>query len=120
MILPSSTVTDRSAVGVVSVSVALLLVRSVSVVPAGGATETVLVSEPLADGLIWPVAVKVALPPGSKVTVAAMLPVPLDAAPLAPPEAGAVQLPLVMSAGNTSVPAAPAAVLGPLLVTVIV
>jgi hypothetical protein len=69
----------RSAVGIVSVSVAVLLPGSVSVSPAGGATEAVLVSDTMAAGLIWATAVKVAVPPGSRVTVVAMLPVPLAA-----------------------------------------
>jgi hypothetical protein len=60
------------------------------------------------------------VPPGSRVTVVAMLPVPLAAATLDPGEATAVQLAAVMAAGNASVTAAPTAVLGPALLTTIV
>src|SRR5437660_297854 len=113
-------VTARS-VGAVSVSasVAALLAGLGSNDPAVEDTVTVLVSEPMADGLIWPTAVKVTVPPDSKVTVVTMSPVPLGADALDPGEAVVVQLTLVKSStGNRSVTAAPTAVLGPLLVTV--
>jgi len=54
---PSVMATCRSAGGIVSVSVAVLLLGSGSVSPAGGATVAVLVSKPVADGLIWASAV---------------------------------------------------------------
>ena len=59
-----------------SVSVAVLL-AGLGSVPAGGDIVTVLVNEPVADGLTWATAVKVAVPPGSKVTASRMLPVPV-------------------------------------------
>src|SRR2546426_44190 len=101
----------------VSMSVAVLLPGSGSVPPAGGNTEAVLVSEPVADGLIWATAVKMAKPPGSRVTGVTMLPKPLGTATLDPAEATAVQLAAVMAAGNRSITVASTAVLGPLLVT---
>src|SRR5262245_38403434 len=87
----------------VVVSVATSLTGLVSGTPGGGATVIVLVSEPVADGLIWASAVKVAVPPGSRVTVVSMLPVPLAWATLDPAEAMAVQLAAVMATGNRSV-----------------
>src|SRR5262245_4005551 len=86
-----------------SVSVAVLLVGAVSVSPVGANTEAVLVSEPMADGLIWATAVKMAKPPGSRVTGVEMSPKPLDTATLDPGEAMAVQLTAVMAVGNGSI-----------------
>src|SRR5262245_52769753 len=86
-----------------SLSVALLLLGVLS--PGGVATVAVLVRAPVADGLICATAVKVAVPPGSKVTVVRMLPLPLAAATLEPAEATAVQLTAVMAAGKLSVTA---------------
>ena len=63
---------------------------------------------------------KVTVPPGSRVTVVLMLPVPLAAATLEPAEATAVQLTAVIAAGKMSVTAWSTAVLGPALVTTIV
>src|SRR5262249_47451564 len=118
--LPSATVTARSATGVVSLSVAVLLAELVSVVPAGGATVTVLVIVPVADALIWPLALKVTEPPGSIVAVALMSPKLLAGdAEIAPEFSTTNQETLVKSAGNESVTSA-STVLGPLLVTVIV
>ena len=73
-----------------------------------------------ASGLIWATAVKVTVPPGSRVTVVLMLPVPLAAATLEPAEATAVQLTAVIADGNTSVTAWSTAVLGPALLTTMV
>src|SRR6266540_3573315 len=99
-----------------SVSVAALLPGLVSVSPAG-ATVAVLVSEPMADGLIWATAVKMAKPSGSRVTGVKMLPKPVGTATLDPGEAMAVQLTAVMAAGNRSITVEFTAVLGPSLVT---
>ena len=63
---------------------------------------------------------KVAVPPGSKVTKVLMLPTPLAAPTLDPAEAMAVQLTEVMAAGKMSVTGAATAVLGPLLLTTMV
>src|SRR6478735_6960736 len=91
----------RPAKGVrVSTSVALL---SAVASPGGEATVAVLVNEPVAEGLTWATAVKVTVPPGSRVTVVLMLPVPLAAATLEPGEATAVQLTAVMTDGKLSV-----------------
>ena len=73
-----------------------------------------------APGLIWATAVKVTVPPGSRVTVVLMLPVPLAAATLEPGEATAVQLTAVIADGNRSVTAWSTAVLGPALLTTMV
>src|SRR2546430_7386047 len=96
----------RSAGGIVSVSVAVLLPGSVSVSPAGGATEAVLVSDTMAAGLVRATAVKVAVPPGSRVTVVAVLPVPLAAAPLDPAEATALQVSAGVPPGDRAGPPA--------------
>src|SRR5262245_5268518 len=121
LVTPSLLVMDRSAAGVrVSVSVALLLPGLGSVVPAGGVTVAVLAIVPGADGLIWATAVKVAVPPGSRVTVVLMGLAPLSWATLDPAEATAVQLTEVMAAGKMSVTGAATAVLGPLLLTMMV
>src|SRR5262245_27189700 len=114
-VAPSVTDTDRSAVAL-SVSVAVLLPGLVSN-PSGGVTVTVLLIEPVADGLIRPTAVKVALPPGSRVTGVRMLPAPLAAPTLDPAGATAVQGKGVMTDGNRSLTCALMAVLGPLLLT---
>src|SRR4029450_6657324 len=113
---------DRPARGVrLSSSVALLLPGVVS--PGGTATVAVLTrltTSSRAFGLIWATAVKVTVPPGSRVTVVLMLPVPLAAATLEPAEATAVQLTAVIAEGNTSVTAWFTAVLGPSLLTTMV
>src|SRR5436305_1294487 len=98
-----------------SLSVAVLLPGVLS--PGGTATVAVLVRAPVADGLIWARAVKVAVPPGSRVTVVRMLPVPLAWATPEPAEATAVQLTAVTAAGNRSVTCWATAVLGPALRT---
>src|SRR6516162_3005823 len=101
-----------------SVSVALLSAGVLS--PGGTATVAVLVNAPVAAGLIWATAVKVTVPPGSRVTVVRMLPLPLAAATLEPGEATAVQLTAVIAAGKRSVTAWSTAVLGPALLTTMV
>src|SRR6516165_9754822 len=101
-----------------SMSVALLSLGVLS--PGGTAAVAVLVNEPVADGLMSATAVKVAVPPGSRVTVVRMLPLPLVAATLEPGEATAVQLTAVMAAGKRSVTAWSTAVLGPALLTTMV
>src|SRR5262249_62069977 len=83
----------------------------------GGVTVTVLLIEPVADGLIRATAVKVAVPPGSRVTGVRMLPAPLTAPTLDPAEETAVHVAEVMTDGNRSLTSAPTAVLGPLLLT---
>src|SRR6516165_7411665 len=98
---PSVLVMDRSAWGVsVSVSVAVLSAGVLS--PGGTATMAVLVRLPVSDGLMVARAVKVTVPPGSKVTVVAMLPLPLVAATLEPGAAAAVQFTAVIADGNRS------------------
>src|SRR6187401_1858581 len=108
----------RPARGVrLSVSVALL---SPVVSPGGAATVAVLVNAPAAAGLTWATAVKVTVPPGSRVTVVRMLPLPLAWATLEPAEATAVQLTAVIADGNRSVTGCATAVLGPALLTTMV
>src|SRR5262245_15901674 len=110
---------DRPARGVrLSVSVALLSSGVLS--PGGTATVAVLLNVPVAAELIWATAVKVTVPPGSRVTVVLMLPLPLAAATLEPGEATAVQLTAVMTDEKKSVTCWSTAVLGPLLLTTIV
>src|SRR5262245_7285395 len=98
---------DRPAWGVrLSVSVALLSPGVLS--PVGTATVAVLTrltNWRCAPGLSWATAVKVTKPPGSRVTVVLMLPLPLAWATLEPGEATAVQLTAVIAEGNRSVTA---------------
>src|SRR5580765_7670849 len=103
----------------VRVSVSLALLSDVAS-PGGTATVAVLVRAPLAEGLIWATAVKVTVPPGSKVTVVPMLPAPLAAATLEPGEATAVQLTAVIAEEKLSVTVWFTAVLGPALRTTMV
>jgi hypothetical protein len=116
VVWPSSLVMTSPARGVrLSVSVPLLLAGVLS--PGGAATVAVLVNEPMAAELIWARAVKVTVPPGKRVTVVLMSPLPLAAATLEPREATAVQLTAVIAAGNRSETAWSTAVLGPSLRT---
>src|SRR5262245_21321261 len=119
--LPSVTATCRSAVGIVSVSLALLLAGSASVTPPGGLTVAVLVSEPEADGSTWTVKQKVTLASTGRSTVVARAPLPLVGAPLEtlPPPVlpVTVQLPAVTPAGRGSETLAPVTALGPVLLT---
>jgi hypothetical protein len=64
-LLPDTT-TDND--GTLSVSVALLLPGLVSVTPAGAATVTVLVIEPVAFGSIVPVSVMLTLCPFARLS----------------------------------------------------
>src|ERR1700687_2522359 len=106
----------RSATAVmVSVSVALLLAGVGSVTPAGAAMVAVLLMVPLAPPATVALTVKVAVPPLSRLTEAAMLPLPL-AGQLEPAEAAQVQAPKVRFAGAVSVTVAAVTALGPLLV----
>src|SRR6266571_1693323 len=122
---PSVLVMARSATSLgVSVSVALLLVETGSVVPAGAAIVAVLTRLPVADDLAVPVTVKTtALPaPAAMLTVAArLLPEPLP--PLvteALPVVLDVHVTPVRAAGMLSDTVAPTTLLGPALVTVMV
>src|SRR5436309_2874496 len=105
---------------IVSVSVAVLLLRLVSTVPAGGATVAVLVIEPDAEALIVAERVNVITPPGKRLPVVWILPVPLIAATLEPEVALAVQVALLMPDGRTSSTDAPVTVVEVLLVTVMI
>jgi hypothetical protein len=112
--------TERSACGFsVSLSVALLLPATGSVVPPGAVTVAVLLRVPVAPEAIVALTVKVAVPPTSSVTLLLMLPLPL-AGQLDPAEALQVQATPVRLAGKVSPTVAPVATLGPLLVTVTV
>src|ERR1700740_2640162 len=113
---------DTSAA--VSVSVALLLVETGSVVPAGAVTVAVLTRFPVAEDLAVPDTVKTTeLPaPAGMVTVPARL-LPEPVAPLvteAVPVTLETQVTPVKVAGTVSATLAPTASLGPLLVTVMV
>src|SRR6187399_1776928 len=86
LVWPSVLVMDRSALGVsVSVSVAVLSDGSESVTPVGGLTVAVLLNEPVAEGSIWIVKVKVTLALTGRLTVAARAPVPLAGPVTLPP-----------------------------------
>src|ERR671931_1554714 len=109
----------RSAVGVITVllSVALLLPGG-SFRPAGAVTEAVFVIVP-EPAVTVPVAVKVAVPPTSRLMLALMLPLPL-AGQLDPADAAQVHVTLDSCAGNASVTVAPVAAVGPALLTTMV
>src|SRR5262245_12921536 len=116
---------DRSARGVsLSTSLGLLLVGSGSVVPAGGVAVAVLVREPVAEGSIWTVKVKVTLAPTGRSTLVDRAPVPLAgllALTLPPPPLSvAVQVASVTPAGRGSDTLASVTALGPLLLTTMV
>src|SRR5690242_471159 len=113
--------TERSGVGVVSVSVALLLAVLVSVTPAGTNTVAVLLIEPLAFESIEPMKVKVTLAATGRSTVAARAPLPLDGpTTLAPPLVADDHNAPMIPTGSRSVTVAPFTALGPLLLTTIV
>src|SRR5262249_21123520 len=110
----------------VSVSVAVLLPGTVSVVPGGGVTVTLLVWLPVAGeakGTVW---VDVRLDPAGRFTVVLSPPVPLLApATLAPPVAepatNAQLVPLAVEpGGSVSTREAALTALGPLLLTTMV
>ena len=117
-------VTDRSAVGVaagvtLSVSAALLLAGVGSIVPDGTETVAVFVTVPLAADEIMAGTVNVAVPPATRSTLAAMLPVP-EAGHVEPADAAHVQVPKVTLAGAVSVTVAPTTPPGPALDTTMV
>src|SRR6266496_3418129 len=102
--------------------VAVLLARLGSVVPDGAVTVALLTNCPVVPLGTVPLSVKMALPPLTRLTVVAMLPVPLAAPHAFGAVAEQVQVkpaPL-RAAGNGSLTAAPVTSLGPLLVTTIV
>src|ERR687887_1019937 len=109
----------RSAAGVITVllSVALLLPAG-SFVPAGAVTVAVFVIG-LAPPMTVAVAVKVAVPPDSRLTEADRLPEPL-AGQLEPADATQVQVTPETSGGKLSVTVAPTTPLGPALLATIV
>src|SRR4051812_24808159 len=118
--MPSVLVRDRSAWGVrVSVSPALLLAGVGSVTPAGGGAGGGLASEPVAEGSICTVKVKVTVALTGRSTVVARAPVPLLGPETLPPPllAVSVQLAAVTPAGSGSDTLAPLTALGPLLRT---
>jgi hypothetical protein len=96
----------------VSLSVAELLPGVGSVTEAGTATDAVLASVPVAVAEIVAVSVKVAVPPGARLTVALMLPLP-DAGQDEPAEAVHVHVALERLAGRVSVTVPPVTVDGP-------
>jgi hypothetical protein len=102
-----------------SVSVDVLLPGFVSVVPAAAATVAVFTNVPVAAEEICDTTVKTTDAPTGTFTGEFMLPVP-DAAQVPPPDAAQVQEADVIADGRLSTTVAPAALLGPLLVTVIV
>jgi hypothetical protein len=119
VVRPSIFVIDRSAV-IVSVSVALLFAMLGSVIPAGGITVAVFDRVPEALMSSVPVAVNVAVPPTSRLTVWLMFPEPLAAAQLDPADAVHVHATPERLAGKLSTTEAPATPDGPALLAVIV
>src|SRR6266508_5879059 len=113
-------VIDRSAVMLAGFwLVAVLLVSVGSFVPLGGVTVAVLTNCPVVPLGTVPLRLKVAVPPLTRLTVVAMLPLPLAAPHAFGAVAEQVQVkpaPL-RAAGNGSLTAAPVTSLGPLLVT---
>lgn len=114
---------ERSAVGIVSVSVALLLAGFDSVIPAGAVTVAVLEKEPDALFETLPLVVaKVIVPPIGILTVRLILPLPEAEPPqVAPPVVEQVQaiVPL-RTDGKLSATVAPVTFSGPALLTTIV
>src|SRR5882762_2360173 len=109
----------RSAVGViwVSLSVALLLPTG-SFTPAGAVTVAVFTIG-VAPPMTVAVAVNVAVPPASRLTLAFRLPLPL-AGQLEPADAAQVHVTPDTWAGKLSVTVAPMTPLGPTLLATIV
>jgi hypothetical protein len=125
VVLPSVTVTDRSAVasGVsVSVSVATLLPRMGSDIAAGANTVTMLLIVPVAFGSITPIKLKVTLALAGRFTKAFRVAKPLVGPETLPPLLKPVtpQVTLVRPANGWPKTLAPVRSSGPLLVTVIV
>src|SRR5262245_29543457 len=115
----------RSATApMVSMSVAVLLLRLLSVSPAGGETVAVLTRVPVAVGLMLAEKEKVTLAPTGRSTFVLRAPVPLLGLPevMAPPPLAPtkVQASLVTPAGTASATLAPLATLGPALLTTMV
>ena len=82
VVVPSVLVTDRSTSGVsVSVSVAVLLLRSGSSVPIGAVTVAVVTRAPVADGSTSTWKKKMTFSPFARSTVVARASVPLVGAP---------------------------------------
>src|SRR5207249_845626 len=103
--LPSVFVIDRSAAGmIVSLSVALLFAVLGSAFPE----DTVAVFERVPEALMLsvPVATKVTVPPTRRLTGWLMLPEPLAAAQLEPPDAAHVHVPPARPAGKVYATAA--------------
>ena len=118
--MPSVLVIDRSPVGVkVSVSVAVLLAGVGSVTEAGAAMVAVLATVPVAPAEIVPVSVNVAVPPGIRLTLALMLPLP-EAGQLEPTLAVHVHVAPAMLAGTVSATVAAVTDEGPALEATIV
>src|SRR5262245_14283706 len=108
---------DRSATCVMlSMSVAALLLRLLSVSPAGGVTVAVLTRVPVAVGLMLAEKEKVTLAPTGRSTLVLRAPVPLLGLPevMAPPPLAPtnVQASLVTPTGVASKTLAPLAKLG--------
>ena len=125
VVWPSLLVTVRPVWGVrLSLSAALLLAGLVSVTPTGGLMVAVLVTEPVAEGSIWIVKVKVTLAPTGRSTLVDRAPLPLRGLlALTPPPpllVVNVQVAAVTPAGRGSDSAAPLAALGPALPTTMV
>jgi hypothetical protein len=100
---PSVLVMTRSAVGVsVSLSVAVLLPATRSVIPAPTDAVAVFASVPVAPAATVPVMTNVAAPPTGRSTEALMLPLP-DAGHVAPPLTVHVQVTPETLAGMVSV-----------------
>src|SRR5262245_2297957 len=115
----------RSATSVmVSMSVAVLLFRLLSVSPGGGVTVAVLTRVPVALGLTLAEKEKVTLAPTGRYTFVLKSPVPLLGLPgvMAPPPLAPtkVQKSLVTWAGVASKTLAPRETLGPALLTTMV
>lgn len=119
-VTPFVFVIERSALeDRVSVSVAELFVPVESVTPDGTATDAVLTSDPVAEGLMVPVRVKVAVAPTARLTSSLIDPLPL-ALQVAPAEATQVQVAPVIDPGTESVTVAPVTADGPLFEATIV
>src|SRR5215813_11124253 len=115
----------RSATSVmVSMSVAVLLFRLLSVSPAGGVTVAVFTKVPVALALILAEKEKVTLAPTGRFTLVLKAPVPLLGLPevIAPPPLPPtnVHVSLVTPTGTLSRTLAPLATLGPALLTTMV
>lgn len=114
-------VMDKSEVGVrVSVSLAELFTGFGSVAPLSVVTVAVFVIVPVAVLATVALTVKVAVPPGSRLTVVSMFTLPLGAPQLEPAEAVQVHVLITRPPGMMSLTCAPVPALGPALLTTIV